>query len=63
MNILTEYDFGDLVYLKTDPEQLRRMVTSFKAMPGTVLYGISLSDGLESFHYDIEITDEKTLIL
>lgn len=59
MLIENKYDFGDIVYLVTDGEQLPRIVTSIKIFKnGELLYllscGVSASD-----HYDFEMTKEK----
>lgn len=59
MNINNEYKFGDTVYLLTDRDQRTRMVTSFRILPGCLLYGLSCGEEVESFHYGIEISDTK----
>ena len=63
MIIKNGYEFGDIVYLRTDPDQLQRMVTSFRVMPGLILYGLSIAGDNETSHHFIELTNEKTLIL
>lgn len=54
-----EFDFGQIVYLKTDPDQLERMVTAISLRPnGAVSY--NLSQGMnETYHYAMEISTEK----
>jgi SNF family Na+-dependent transporter len=56
------YTLGDILYLKTDPEQLERMCTqvSFKGS-GSVVYSLSVGHQ-ESDHYDIEISSKKDLM-
>ena len=63
MIIVTEYDLGDIVYLKTDEDQKARMICSINIKPGLqVLY--SLECGTEStIHYEIEMSKEKDLNL
>lgn len=52
------YDFGDEVYLKTDADQLLRMVTAIHAHPnGQVVYMLSCGT-TNSEHYDFEISKE-----
>lgn len=52
---------GQIVYLKTDPEQRERIVTGITQRPGTILYHLSVAD-FESVHYEIEITTEKDIL-
>lgn len=56
------YSFGDIVFLKTDPEQLERIVTGIMLRPsGAVLY--DLSCGMHSsYHYEFEISGDKDLL-
>lgn len=52
-----DVDFGDIVYLKTDPEQLERQVSGILKRPGATLY--ELCCGTESsVHYSFEISVE-----
>lgn len=52
--------FGDIVYLKTDPEQQKRIVTDieFRANPETGVYHTN-SNGIQTFHYGFELTSER----
>lgn len=52
---VTKYTFGNIVYLKTDNEQLPRMVTGIYLTPNGFIYYLSNGES-ESKHYDIEIT-------
>jgi hypothetical protein len=53
-----EFDLGQLVYLRTDTEQLARIVTERKEeIGGTKSYGLS-HELVFSFHYAVEITEE-----
>ena len=59
MVINNKYDFGDIVYLKTDPEQNKRVVVGINVTPnGDILYRISQGT-INSDHYDFEISEEK----
>ena len=55
-----KYELGDYVYLKTDCDQLKRMVLSVTFnIGGGIMY--NLANGIqESQHYEQEITEEKT---
>lgn len=54
-NHSTTYTHGDIVFLRTDPEQKPRMVTVIRLTPLQVVY--ELSCGADSSdHYDIEMT-------
>ncbi len=61
MLIQSVYDFGDIVYLKTDPEQIGRMITEITIYPMGILY--SLSHGVNTTkHYELEFSKEKDVI-
>lgn len=52
-------DIGEIVYLKTDPEKLPRLVVSFKVHPsGMIKYKLMKGDQ-DSKHWEFEI--EKTV--
>lgn len=51
-----EHAIGDRVYLKTDPEQLGRIVTGIIVRKGSLLYLLSLGHMNESMHYGIEVS-------
>jgi hypothetical protein len=61
MIIDNEYEIGDSVYLKTDTEQKRRMVTGLFILPNTLQYRLSC-ESTESYHYSIEISSEKSYL-
>jgi hypothetical protein len=63
MIINTKYGFGPIVYLRTDKEQLPRIVTRMQISPNmTVTY--ELSCGTESsWHFDIEISEERDALM
>lgn len=51
---------GETVYLRTDPDQMERLVTGLIIRPGSNLY--LLSSGVEtSSHYDFEISPERNV--
>jgi len=55
-----KYNIGQEVYLKTDPDQLKRPVTGILLRKGSIIY--YLSSGVdETSHYDFEITTERVL--
>jgi len=56
-----EYNFGDIVYLKTDPEQLPHIVIGLKAEPSGLLYQIELV-GRAFFVHGIQITKERDIL-
>lgn len=58
MKINTKYDIGDIVYLKTDVEQLERIIIGITIVPNSLIY--TLMCGVEmSEHYDFEISDNE----
>lgn len=58
MTIDPKHTFGDTVFLKTDPEELPRMVTGLTVRPYCVMYTLACGEK-EGTHYDIEISTEK----
>ena len=59
MVIENKYDIGQVVYLKTDPDQLARIVISMEIYAqGEIQYKLSCGSNF-SYHYDFEITEEK----
>lgn len=56
MKINTKYNFGDIVYLKTDIEQSERIIIGITLIPNSIIY--TLMCGVEmSEHYEFEITE------
>jgi hypothetical protein len=54
------YKLGDIVYLKTDPDQSARIVVQIILTPGAALF--TLACGSEfSNHYDFEIMSTQQL--
>lgn len=58
MVIDNEFQLGQTVYLKTDMEQLPRMVTLIQVNPLGHLYYLSCGP-ISSWHYEIEISAER----
>lgn len=56
------YEIGELVYLKTDPEQLQRMVICLIVNKYDMLYELQ-SGTTSSRHYDFEIDKEKNVLI
>ncbi len=58
MVIDNKHNFGDEVYLKTDNEQLLRIVTAINSHPyGQIIY-VLVCGSTVSDHYDFEISKE-----
>lgn len=57
------HEIGDTVFLKTDPEQLSRIVISFKVFSeGELLYEL-VQGTTTSFHFGFEITTERNILV
>lgn len=53
------YDIGEIIYLRTDPDQSPRVITGIKIRANnTVIYMISLGATAETEHYEFEISEE-----
>jgi hypothetical protein len=57
-----KYDFGEIVYLKTDKEQSPRIVYCFKVYQNEILYELACGTQTSS-HYEYEISKEPNVIL
>lgn len=54
-----DFELGQLVYLKTDTDQLPRIVTAIIVKPNLLVYELSQSDKT-SDHYAFEISSERS---
>lgn len=61
MLIDNKYEFGQIVYLKTDPDQHPRMVFCFEVSKGDILYKVCQGTNV-STHYDFELSEEKDVL-
>lgn len=62
INIDNKFDIGQIVYLRTDKEQLPRIITEIVVTKGELIYGV-YAGTIYSKHYDYEMTsDVNTLI-
>lgn len=62
--IETEYEPGDEVYVRHDPDQRMRMVTSFvvRGRGYAISYEVSCGDSIKWF-YDFELSKEKNTVI
>jgi len=58
MTISESFSLGDSVYVKTDTEQLERIITGIMIRPGGVVYYVQQSINNETCHYDFELCSE-----
>ena len=64
IKIKTEFKTGSFVYLKTDPVQYKRMITSITYnIGGSVTYGVTLADQESTLHYAEELSLEEDVML
>lgn len=61
--VRVDFVMGEVVYLKTDPDQLPRIVTGIDIRPGgSAGWRYQLGGGVaDSYHYAMEITRERKL--
>lgn len=60
MIINNVYDIGEAVYLITDEDQLKHIITGIVVRPQGIMYELSYGSERPTVHYDIEISNEKT---
>lgn len=56
-----KYSIGQTVYLRTDADQLERLVTGINIRPNGISYALTNGTN-ESYHYDFEITFDRDII-
>jgi hypothetical protein len=62
MTIPNKYDLKQVVYLRTDTDQLPRIVTGIQIRPNLLIYNLACGTS-ESDHYDIEMSEEKNVLI
>lgn len=58
MKIVVAFEIGQTVYLITDKEQSKRIVTGYNVRTTGITYGLSCGEN-ETWHYDYEISGDK----
>lgn len=61
LTIDVAFELGQTVYLKTDKEQLPRIVTRYWVSKSAVLYALGCGTG-ETTHFDLEISDSVDVL-
>lgn len=56
-----KFDIGQEVYLKTDPDQLKRIIDRFIIYRAEILYGCACGTQ-SSEHYDFELSLRKNVL-
>lgn len=62
MLIESKFEFFQLVYLKTDPDQRQRMITRLNVTPNGTTYEVTCGTQA-SWHYANEISEEKDILM
>ena len=62
MLIDAKFKIGDTVYLQTDIEQKKRLVTGYYVRKTSISYLLSCGTD-ESTHYDFEITEDINVLI
>jgi hypothetical protein len=57
MVINNKYNIGDFVYLITDPDQYKRIVTGINVSFSGIMYEVSFGER-ETPHYEFELSDQ-----
>lgn len=62
MLIFNKFDIGQIVYLRTDEDQMPRIITEISIRHDNFLvYQLSCGT-VNSFHYEMEISEEKNIL-
>lgn len=63
MTIANKFKLGEIVYLKTDPDQLARIIVAIQVtVDGGMLYKLAIGMN-EQWHYEVEISRDKDIVL
>lgn len=62
MFIKNEFNIVQVVYLKTDKDQLPRIITAIKIVPEGLMYELSQGPN-NSWHYGFELSETVDLML
>lgn len=57
----TKFEIGQIVFLRTDNEQLARIVTRYTVCVTGITYELSFGT-TTSWHYDFEISENKDVL-
>lgn len=56
---IPEYELGDIVYLRTDPDQLPRIILGYRVYDKNISYILTHNNN-ESYNQPIEFSSHKT---
>lgn len=60
MTINNKFKLGEVVFLRTDPDQFARIIVAIQiTVDGGMLYKLAIGMN-EQWHYEVELTREKT---
>lgn len=62
MTINNAFTLGEFVYLKTDPDQFKRILVGIQITHEGLLYKLACNMA-ETWHYEIEISTEKDMLM
>jgi hypothetical protein len=62
MILEAKYNFGDILYLKTDKDQLARIMTRVQCTKDSTMYELSCGSA-SSWHFEYEICVEKSVVM
>lgn len=55
------FEIGDIVFLKTDPDQMERIVVGIEIYDNSISYSLC-SGTSQSLHFGFEISDERDVV-
>ncbi len=62
INIDNKFPLGQIIYLKTDKEQMPRIVTAIKITPHELVYEV-YAGTICSNHFDIEMSETADILM
>lgn len=61
MVIDNKYEIGQIVFLKTDKEQLERLIIGINISSLGIIYRV-VNGAIETYHYEMELLEEKNIL-
>lgn len=63
IKLIVEFEWEEIVYLKTDIEQKPRMITGYKIRPHSLMYVLTSGVNEDTQHFECEISRERNILL
>lgn len=63
VNLYIEFPIGSFVYVKTDTDQIKRQVVSYRVYECALIAYEVVGEGMVNEHWSFELSEEKDVIM